>query len=97
MRLLSSRVLCLAERLYTSVIGKAATRAFPVVFNKAAKILRATFGMELVELRARGTESLALLNQATEALEKQASGSGAGKKRSREESADAEPSEKGKC
>ena len=79
------------------VIGKASTRAFPVIFNKAAKILRATFGMELVELRARGTESQAHLNQATQALEKEAAGSGARKKRAREESADAEPSEKGEC
>ncbi|PWN42682.1 MAGE-domain-containing protein [Ceraceosorus guamensis] len=62
------------------VLGKENSRAFPVVYNKAQRLLRATFGYELVELRARGTESQAhldLLRMQTQSLKE------ASKKRSK--------------
>ncbi|KDN40689.1 MAGE-domain-containing protein [Tilletiaria anomala UBC 951] len=42
---------------------RAATRAFPYIFRKAQKHLRKTFAFEMVEIRARGTESEALARQ----------------------------------
>lgn len=45
------------------VLGKAATRAFSVIFARAQRILRNTFGYELVELRARGADNDQLLQQ----------------------------------
>lgn len=47
-----------------SVLGKEHARVFPFVFNRACKTLRKSFGYELVELRARGTENEQLRAQA---------------------------------
>lgn len=47
-------------------IGKEGTRAFPIIVAQAQHILRETFGMELVELRPRGAENPALVEQAAE-------------------------------
>ncbi|WFD33462.1 hypothetical protein MCUN1_000275 [Malassezia cuniculi] len=52
------------------VIGKEGTRAFPIILAQAQLMLRDTFGMELVELRARGAENPALAEQAA-ALDEQ--------------------------
>lgn len=46
------------------VLGKEHARVFPFVFNRACKTLRKSFGYELVELRARGTENEQLRAQA---------------------------------
>lgn len=40
-----------------SVLKKEGAKAFPVIFNRAQKILRDSFGYELVEIRARGVEN----------------------------------------
>lgn len=52
----------------TSVIEKDASRALPVIFLCAQRILQTTFAYELVELRARNQENPLLLEQA-EALD----------------------------
>ncbi|EDP42966.1 hypothetical protein MGL_2562 [Malassezia globosa CBS 7966] len=46
-----------------NVIGKEASRAFPVILACAQQILRLTFGFELVEMRAKGTENPLLAEQ----------------------------------
>lgn len=43
------------------VFKKENSRIFPVVFNHAQKILRSSFGYEMVELRARGTDNEQIL------------------------------------
>ena len=45
-------------------IGKEGTRAFPIIVAQAQHIRRETYGMELVELRPRGAENPALVEQA---------------------------------
>lgn len=62
------------------MIGKDASRAFPVIFAHAQSLLRTTFAFELVELRARNQENPLLLEMA-EALDERA-----GSKRQRTES-----------
>lgn len=42
---------------FVSVLDKESARAFPVVFNRAQKVLRYTFGYEMVELRAKGIDN----------------------------------------
>lgn len=41
--------------------------AFPIIFNRAQKILRFTFGYELAEVRARGTDNEQIINAQTQA------------------------------
>lgn len=50
------------------MIGKDASRAFPVIFARAQCTLRSTFAFELVELRARNQEN-PLLAEMAEALD----------------------------
>ncbi|WFD30763.1 hypothetical protein MSPP1_001787 [Malassezia sp. CBS 17886] len=52
------------DEVTRTVTGKEASRVFPVVFAAAQDRLRATFAMELVELRARGAENPLLVQQA---------------------------------
>lgn len=46
-----------ADFLPLQVLKKEGAKAFPVIFNRAQKILRDSFGFELVEVRARGVEN----------------------------------------
>lgn len=39
------------------MLDKASAKAFPVVFNRAQKVLRYTFGYEMVELRVKGIDN----------------------------------------
>ncbi|WFC95336.1 hypothetical protein MBRA1_001983 [Malassezia brasiliensis] len=56
------------EEVMKKLIGKDASRAFPVIFAYAQSLLRKTFAFELVELRARNQENPLLLEMA-EALD----------------------------
>ena len=40
-----------------AVLDKASAKAFSIIFNRAQKVLRYTFGYEMVEVRARGTDN----------------------------------------
>lgn len=46
-----------ADVLILSVLDKESAKAFPVVFNRAQKVLRYTFGYEMVELRVKGIDN----------------------------------------
>lgn len=51
------------DQIIKHIIGKEASRAFPIIFAQAQNILRTTFAFELVEARGRGTENPLLTQQ----------------------------------
>lgn len=55
------------EDLVKKVLGKEGSLAFPIIFNRAQKVLRNIFGYELVELRLRGTDNEQLISKKTDA------------------------------
>jgi len=74
--------------LSLSVLGKDHARAFPLILQRACKILKRSFGYELVELRARGTEN--------EQLKAQQASASAANERAVQEEEEAEGSKKSK-
>ena len=51
------------DHIIKHIVGKEASRAFPIIFSQAQNILRTTFAFELVEARGRGTENPLLTQQ----------------------------------
>ncbi|PWN51359.1 MAGE-domain-containing protein [Violaceomyces palustris] len=77
------------------VLGKESTRAFPVVFNLAQRILHETFGYHMVELRAKGAENEQLVHQSNAAVAQAEEEERKRKRKSREKEKD-KASDKGK-
>lgn len=61
------------DDIRTKLLDKPHSRAFPVIFNAAQKILHDTFGFNMVEVRPKGKDNAELVKQAKEVLRNAAS------------------------